>query len=107
MNLQNPFPQQILIDTKSHYYCWQCGSNQNLELHHIVGRSSNSRLNGCVLCKECHAVVTHSQEEEQQFCNLAILFWYSKGYKWQEDNLNFLRSNPHIIRNNPIITYEL
>lgn len=107
MFLQNPFPQEILIETKSHYYCWQCGSNQILQLHHIVGRSSNSRLNGCVLCDECHRVVTHSQEEEQRFCNLAILFWYSKGYKWTDQDVKFLEANPHLIKNNPILNYEI
>lgn len=107
MFLQNPFSAEILIETKSHYYCWQCGINQDLELHHIVGRSSNSRLNGCVLCKECHAVVTHSQDEEQKFFNLAILFWYSKGYKWIQKDIDFITSNPHLIKNNPITTYEL
>ena len=107
MLLKNPFETEILIETKSHWYCWNCGSNQLLELHHITGRDSNSRLNGCVLCKECHNLVTHSQEERQRFTNLAILFWWRKGYKWQEKDIEHLKAHPYLVKNNPILSYEL
>lgn len=96
MQLQNPFPTEILFETKSHWYCWKCGGNENLQLHHIVGRSSNSRLNGCVLCQKCHSKVTHSQEEEKNFCNLSQMFWLSKNYKLVAKDERLFEKNPHL-----------
>lgn len=48
MQLRNPFSSatRLLFDV---WICWKCGGNGQqkggLELHHIVGRSSNSPLN--------------------------------------------------------------
>jgi hypothetical protein len=74
-----------------------------LELHHIVGRSSDAAVNGVVVCHECHSHYGHSKEEEQRLFakNLAIL--HSKGYKVTDKDEEFMADHPHLILNNPYL----
>ena len=37
------------------YRCEQCGSREQLELHHIGNRQDRSAFNVMVLCVRCHA----------------------------------------------------
>ena len=72
MKLRNTFsiPTRYLFFERR-YECADCGGNGQgvggIELHHIVGRSSNSPLNAVPLCKECHASVGHTDEEHIRF----------------------------------------
>ena len=74
MKLQNPFPQEtreIFRDVQ--YFCFICGKNGSdvggTELHHILGRVSNSAFNAAVLCKKCHYHIKHSKEEHKFLLN--------------------------------------
>ena len=61
--MKNPFSQKtrkLFIDK---YDCGLCGMNQNLELHHILGRVSNSPLNGSPVCHKCHKKINLSNKE--------------------------------------------
>lgn len=107
MKLANPFTNEtrwLFHDVQ--YLCWKCGENGQMkggtELHHIVGRSSNSPLNGAVLCKDCHAGVTHTAEEEMELLNKTIIYLHSRHYVWTEKDMQFLRDNERLIKNNPL-----
>lgn len=107
MKLANPFSTEtrwLFHDVQ--YHCWICGENGQgkggTELHHIVGRSSNSPLNGAVLCKECHGRMVHTQQEEMELLNKTIHYLHSRRYVWTEADMQFLRDNERLIKNNPI-----
>lgn len=47
--------------------CQLCGSNQNLHLHHILGRSKNltDDPDNCImLCQNCHLEVAHKNQKK-------------------------------------------
>lgn len=107
MKLRNPFSTDTrLLFFDAQYMCWTCGENGSnsggTELHHITGRSSNSPLNGAILCHKCHEKILHTQEEEMELLNKTILYLHSKGYRWTDKDVEFLRANERLIKNNPI-----
>lgn len=102
MKLQNPFSvekREVFRDAQ--YCCWECGGNGSktggTELHHIRSRVSSSVFNGAVLCKRCHSMVGHSQEEEKKY--LIKTFQYIMGkvelgeYTLDEEDNVFLKEN--------------
>lgn len=66
--------------------------------HHITGRKSSSPLNCAPLCLLCHEKVTHSPEEETRYVLQTVEYLHNKGYVWKENDMNFLRDNPHFIK---------
>lgn len=77
--LKNDFSQEVrFLFTQIPQSCYNCGINYPLELHHILGRVSNSPLNGSLLCHNCHKKGTihyfYSREEllRQTFYNLVV-----------------------------------
>lgn len=51
-----------------------CRSDRGLELHHILGRVSDSALNACPLCTICHSHIGHSRKEQ--------IFCFTKNYDY-------------------------
>lgn len=74
-----------------------CGSNGNqrngLELHHILGRVSDSIFNCACLCGTCHSHMGHSREEHQQLFGLAVHFIKAVHYAPDDDDLKFVAEN--------------
>lgn len=97
MQLANPFS----IDTRLLYLgvwiCWECGQNGQqrggLELHHIMGRNSDSPCNSALLCKQCHAGMCHSQEEEQRLFLKTMKFLKAIRYQMTATDMYFIEHN--------------
>ena len=57
MILQNNFSDWVKSwFWSNHNFCMKCSSNDKCSIHHIFGRSSDSILNGVVLCDKCHRI---------------------------------------------------
>lgn len=96
MKLRNPFPQEVKLLYLYRYDCDLCGSNQMLELHHIVGRSSNSAFNASLLCHKCHGGMSHHVEEETRLYEANRRQLQRIGYVATDKDLQFLKDNPHL-----------
>ena len=101
MNLKNPFTVETRLLFMGVWSCWDCGSNGvnrgGLEIHHIVGRSSNSPLNAALVCNACHAHFNHSQEEEQRLFFKTLKFLKAIKYELTSQDMYFMRDNERII----------
>jgi len=71
MNLRNPFSREVKNLFSDAWECWECGENGmrkgGLDGHHITGRGSNSPYNFAPLCRMCHNLVGHTDEEEYRY----------------------------------------
>lgn len=107
MKMDNPFPEEVRNLWLDWWSCADCGTNGGgmLELHHIVGRRSNSALNGVVVCTECHSHYGHSKEEEKRLFakNLAIL--KAKKYQLTEKDEQFMEDHPYLLLNNEYLAH--
>lgn len=78
-----------------------CGENgqQNggLEIHHIVGRTSDSALNSSCLCKKCHATIGHSEEEEQMLFAKTLEYMYNIQYMIADEDIEFMKNNTRLL----------
>lgn len=54
MFLKNDFDETDRAVYAFEHECFVCGSNQCVELHHILGRISKSICNSVMLCRHCH-----------------------------------------------------
>ena len=102
MKLRNPFTtatRELFRDVQ--WECWECGTNGGgaMELHHIVGRSSNSPFNAAPLCLECHSHALHTQEAELRYFRKTLNYLYSKRYVIVEADEQFMLENPHLLLN--------
>jgi len=97
MILQNPFPLEVRLLYIDCWRCWLCGENGSrkggLEIHHIMGRISDSAFNSSCLCKDCHSHMGHSQEEECKLFGITLEYLYDIEYKPTEKDYEFLRQN--------------
>ena len=96
MNLQNPFSEKtrwLFYDVQ--YHCWLCRTNGQesggTELHHIVGRSSNSPYNASVLCVGCHKGMNHNEEEEQNLLRITSNYLEAIGYVPNDKDKEFIK----------------
>lgn len=109
MHLTNGFSQEVLQIMKGFNYCWLCGENGSdlgLQIHHIFGRTSDSRLNACCLCYHCHDKITQQPEENKYLLSMSIVFWYRQSYKWNYKDINFIENHKNYIDKN-LLNYEL
>ncbi len=87
MKLKNPFPDYVRELYAFEHTCHQCGSNQILELHHILGRVSGSALNCMLLCRKCHADYT---KFDKGYLLKQQLKWLVKiNYKFKDEDYEF------------------
>lgn len=109
MFLNNPFSLDTRLLYLGVWYCWICGGNgQNkggLELHHIVGRSSNSPLNSALLCHECHSHMGHSQEEERALFLKTLRFLRSIKYQLTSQDMYFMEDNKQRLISEEVIEW--
>lgn len=97
MKLRNGFTQETRNLYMDHYACFLCGSNGNnrggLEIHHILGRLSDSAFNSSCLCGYCHREISHNREEHKTIFEKTLKFLYQQRYKPKEEDLQFLLQN--------------
>lgn len=92
MQLKFDFSQDVRLLYLYTTACCLCGSNQMLEIHHILGRVSDSAFNSSVLCKECHAKICHNREEHQKIFNKSVVVLQEVGFKPNNNkDIEFLR----------------
>jgi len=94
VRLKNPFTEETRNLYLYQYSCQCCGrSDRGLELHHIKGRSSNSKLNAIVLCLDCHKIIGHTDEEEGKYLQITIRFHLQEKNELNEDDIMFYEDN--------------
>ena len=97
MYLKNPFTTETRLLYMGVWICWVCGQNGTqrggLEIHHIVGRSSNSPLNSALVCHTCHEHLCHSQTEEQFLFFKTMRFLKAINYILTSKDMYFLEDN--------------
>ena len=94
MKLKYPFTEETRNLLLYEYNCRDCGrSDRGLELHHILGRCSNSPLNMYLICTHCHKVIGHSQAEESKYLQQTIKWLLLYGYGLKEDDITFYIHN--------------
>lgn len=93
MNLSNPFPLEVRNLYLYVYSCCLCGSNEMLELHHILGRVSDSAFNSALICHECHSHVGHTREEHWEIFSYSFPLLHRLGFRPQNKDINFLDKN--------------
>lgn len=97
MYLQYNFTDQVRKWFLGHWRCFLCGANGSdrggLELHHILGRVSNSIFNAALVCGECHSHMGHNQSEHHELFAQAAKFIKAVGYKPDDDDMVFLRDH--------------
>ena len=109
MNLQNPFPLEVRKLYIDCWTCWLCGGNGQqsggLEIHHIMGRISDSAFNSSCLCKSCHGHMGHSQEEEQKLFFITLQYLHGLEYEPIQKDWDFLKDNFHRIVSNDVLQW--
>jgi hypothetical protein len=93
MNLSNPFSEEVRLLYLYRYDCDLCGCNQSLEIHHIVGRTSNSAFNSSLLCHDCHSQMCHSEEEERRLFAKTFAWLKQNCYNIKSEDIEFFRNN--------------
>lgn len=85
MELKNSFSDSTRALFMDCYACFKCGSNQNLELHHIFGRISNSPFNAAPVCRNCHDKILHTFEERFPLLRTNMRFLFQAGYDYAKN----------------------
>lgn len=97
MKLQNPFPEKVRLLYMDYWACFLCGFNGwnrgGLEIHHILGRVSDSAFNSSCLCGYCHKRIGHTKEEHQKIFYQTVQFLKKILFKPEKEDLDFLREN--------------
>lgn len=107
MKLDNPFSLETKLLFIDHFWCAICNhSDQGLEGHHIVGRSSNSPFNFCPICTKCHSTIGHSVEEEQKLFAYTFKWLYNRGYKPVENDFIFFQENQNLFTDDLLLWLE-
>lgn len=93
MKLKNNFPEEVRNLYLYVYTCCLCGSNEMLELHHLLGRISDSAFNSALVCNECHSHMGHSTEEHQHVFSYSFPLLHNLGFKPKQKDIDFLDKN--------------
>lgn len=96
MKLKNDFKEEERYLFLDKPYCWDCESNQQMSIHHVIGRKSKSIFNARPLCHECHkkadTINTNGPKgKEYRIKHLKeiIPFILKQGYKMQKHDYEF------------------
>ena len=100
MKLRNTFTNEtrwLFFDNR--HACYECGKNAggSLEMHHITGRDSKSKLNASWLCKPCHNRVGHTNEEEEKYFFITFKYLHRERVKLDEEDLTFMEKHPYLL----------
>jgi len=97
MKLRNDFSDETRALFCFETTCWNCG-RPNPELHHILGRVSNSPLNAYPLCQEhCHSkhIEMKSSDNISKFLSETISFLVKNNYRFNEGDIKFYQKYKH------------
>jgi len=88
--MKNNFTEETRAEFIFETTCWRC-NRPNPELHHILGRESNSPLNAYPLCRMCHSkhIEMISEENKKKFLNETIRFLVKNNYKFKRKDIDF------------------
>lgn len=88
--MKNNFTEETRAEFIFETTCWKC-NRPNPELHHILGRVSNSILNAYPLCRKCHLkhIKMISEENKKKFLNETIRFLVENNYKFKQKDIDF------------------
>lgn len=77
------------------YDCDLCKKNNNLELHHILGRVSSSPLNVSLLCRECHSNhgILSQFEMRRKLLRKTFAYLAIDDYPLTKEDKQFLKDN--------------
>jgi len=112
MKLKYDFPKEVRLLYLGHWRCFLCGSNGTtkggLEIHHILGRVSDSAFNSSCLCRQCHAGICHNDGEHQTIFFQTLTYLKSINYKPSEKDWAFLEEHiKELVGNNKNQLLEL
>lgn len=93
MKLKNDFPPEVRSLFTFQNYCMECMGNQMIELHHILGRTSNSPLNAYVLCHKCHEKGQGSWEKKAKRLRQTLYYLVEKEYVFTDKDRQFYQNN--------------
>ena len=97
MKLALPFSEDTRNLFLYEYACWSCSrSDRGLELHHSLGRCSDSPLNAYIICTYCHSHANHSQQEESKYLQQTIKWLLRQGYELTEEDVAFYVAHKHL-----------
>lgn len=100
MELRNKFSDRVRLLWLDCWECQICKGNGTqsggLELHHIIGRDSNSALNACLVCKGCHQTLGHSEKEEIQLFVEVLAYYYNQDAHLTKEDLLFIDQNERL-----------
>ena len=94
MNLKNDFSQET-----RELFCWNkecfvCGKNTWSDIHHILGRCSNSPLNASPVCHEtCHLNKGFSYEDKKILLKKTLMYLFKNKYKMTKGDKLFFEQN--------------
>ena len=94
MKLSNSFLEGDRAVYAFTYDCIVCGSNQDCELHHCLGRQgkyNNSILNSAMLCRKCHEKYTTLSKPYLLQTTLKLIL--KEGYDLKERDVRFYKTN--------------
>ncbi len=82
--MKNNFTDEVRAEFIFETTCWRC-NRSNPELHHILGRVSNSILNAYPLCRKCHSkhIEMMNEENKKKFLNETIRFLLANDYMFK------------------------
>lgn len=88
--MKNNFTEETRAEFIFETTCWKC-DRPNPELHHILGRCSNSILNAYPLCRTCHShhIEMISEDNKKKFLNETIRFLVKNNYKFKQKDIDF------------------
>ena len=92
--MKNNFSEETRAEFIFETTCWRC-NRPNTDLHHILGRESNSSLNAYPLCRMCHDkhIEMKSEPNKKKFLNETIRFLAKSGYSWRAKDAEFYLKN--------------
>lgn len=95
--MKNNFTEETRAEFIFETTCWKC-NRPNPELHHILGRVSNSPLNAYPLCRKCHSchIKMISEDNKKKFLNETIRFLLANNYKFKmKDYLFYIKNEKY------------
>lgn len=88
MRLNFNFPVSVRKLYLGHWACFLCGRNGSgvggLEIHHILGRVSDSAFNSSCLCRRCHEKICHNRDEHRRI--FLATYRFLRGIKYQPND---------------------
>ena len=70
-----------------------CDSNVGVSIHHILGRISNSTLNGIPLCDKCHRNYTYLDKSQLLKTTIKFLCDPNNQYQFNKKDIKFYEEN--------------